>query len=204
MRAGSSRDPRKDDILRPIFGAHGEDQDPRWRTILLVIFWPGLEGIHRKKQHWDPAPDTLWSNITWGFLETVCRIDTRERPNRLVQKIINDTIHRLYGEYRHEWRRVEREVSLETDEFERLAGGDEGLEMAAVELLDEKEFEVRELKRYLASGVISEADFFLALGTIVYGASLSEYSEQAGLSYETVKKRRQRLEAKIRRHAKNS
>ena len=43
MRTGTSTDPRKDEVLRPIFRAHGEDQDPRWRTILLAVFWPLLE-----------------------------------------------------------------------------------------------------------------------------------------------------------------
>jgi hypothetical protein len=51
MRSGTSRDPRKDDILRPVFRAHGGDQDPRWRAILLAIFWPGLESIEKVRVH---------------------------------------------------------------------------------------------------------------------------------------------------------
>jgi len=56
MRSGTSSDPRKDDILRPIFEAHTEDQDSRLRAVLLVIFWPGLESIHFQKRGWDPDP----------------------------------------------------------------------------------------------------------------------------------------------------
>ena len=62
MRRGTSRDPRKDEILRPIFEAHAQDEDPRWRAILLVIFWPGLESIHFKRRGWDADPDERWQN----------------------------------------------------------------------------------------------------------------------------------------------
>lgn len=71
MRSGSSRDPRKDEILRPIFKAHAEDSDPRWRTILMTIFWPALKSIHSKKRHWDKDPDELWSNTCWIFLKII-------------------------------------------------------------------------------------------------------------------------------------
>ena len=55
MRHGTSTDPRKDEVLRPIFEAHAQGKDPRWRVILLAIFWPGLESIHGQKRHWDPT-----------------------------------------------------------------------------------------------------------------------------------------------------
>ena len=34
MRNGTSTDPRKDEVLRAIFEAHAQGQDPRWRVIL--------------------------------------------------------------------------------------------------------------------------------------------------------------------------
>ena len=45
MRQGTSQDPSKDEVLRPILAAHGEDGDHRWRVILLALFWPGLGSI---------------------------------------------------------------------------------------------------------------------------------------------------------------
>jgi hypothetical protein len=46
MHEGDPGDARNDKIVRPIFEAHSRDADPRWRTILLVIFRAGLESIH--------------------------------------------------------------------------------------------------------------------------------------------------------------
>ena len=75
MRSGTSKDPRKDEVLRPILPAHAEDEDPRWRTILLAIFWPGLESIHFRKTRLGSDPDERWQTIVWTFLQVFCRID---------------------------------------------------------------------------------------------------------------------------------
>ena len=198
MRHGTSQDPEKDEILRPIFQAHREDQDPRWRTILLVIFWPALESIHWKKRGWDLDPDERWQNILWTFLEVVCRIDVTKRPSRLVQKVFNDTVHHLHDEYRHEWDWMDRKRIKEADEIERLAGGAEDIAFATVELRDAQEAEIRRLHRHMQEGRISEADFLLLVGTRVYGNSVAEYAREAGLDYQVAKKRRQRVEAAIR------
>ena len=198
MRRGTSRDPQKDEILRPIFQAHSEDQDQRWRTILLVIFWPGLESIHWKKRGWDLDPDERWQNIVWTFLQVICRVDVTKRPSRLVQKVFNDTVHHLHDEYRHEWDWMNRKRIKEADEIERLAGGAEDIAFATVELRDAQEAEIRRLHRHMQEGRISEADFLLLVGTRVYGNSVAEYAREAGLDYQVAKKRRQRVEAAIR------
>lgn len=199
MRDGSSTDPRKDEILRPIFEAHAQDEDPRWRTILLVIFWPGLESIHFQKRGWDPDPEERWQNIIWTFLQVLCRIDVRRRPERLVQKVYNDTIHRLHDEYRRAWERAEREVAAGPEEIEALAGGTAGIDTSGIELREAQEKEIARLRQHMQAGRITEADFLLLVGTRVYGQSVADYARGAGLDYQVVKKRRQRAEAAIRR-----
>ncbi|MBU2692598.1 MAG: hypothetical protein KJ970_16915, partial [Candidatus Eisenbacteria bacterium] len=58
MHGGDSHDPRKDTVLYPILKAHGEVPDQRWVTILLTVFWPGLDSIFKKRRRWDPLdPD---------------------------------------------------------------------------------------------------------------------------------------------------
>lgn len=199
MRRGTSQDPQKDEILRPIFKAHRQGQDPRWRTILLAIFWPALESIHWKKRYWDPDPDNRWENILWVFVEVICRIDVTKRPCRLVQKVFNDTVHHLHDEYRREWDRMEREEAKEDEELEDLAPGAEDIGFAAVELRDAQEAEIRRLQRHMQEGRVSEADFFLLVGTRIYGNSVADHARKAGLGYQVAKKRRQRAEAAIRR-----
>ena len=199
MRSGTSRDPRKDEILRPVFRAHGGDQDPRWRAILLAIFWPGLESIHFRKRGWDADPDERWQNITWTFLQVLCRVDVKRRPDRLVQKVYNDTIHHLHDEYRRVWDRAKREFTAEPEEIDALIGGVDGVDTAGIELREAQEIEVNRLREHLEHGRITEPDFLLLVGTRVYGQSVADYARETGLDYQVAKKRRQRAEAAIRR-----
>lgn len=199
MRDGTSTDPRKDEVLRPIFEAHAQDEDPRWRTILLTVFWPGLASIHFQKRNWDADSDERWQNIAWTFLQVVCRIDLTKRAHRLVQKIFNDTVHRLHDEYRRAWNRSNREFTAEPEEIDALAGGVEGIDFAGIELREAQEIEIERLREHLDAGRITEADFLLLIGTRVYGKSVADYAREAGLDYQVAKKRRQRAEAVIRR-----
>jgi hypothetical protein len=199
MRGGTSRDPRKDEVLRPIFEAHGGDEDPRWRAVLLAIFWPGLESIHYQKRGWDADAEERWQNIVWTFLQVLCRVDVRRRPDRLVQKVFNDTVHHLHDEYRRAWDRGGRELTANPEQIEALAGGTEGIDTAGIELREAQELEIKRLREHLAAGRIAEPDFLLLVGTRVYGKSVADYAREAGLDYQVAKKRRQRAEAAIRR-----
>jgi len=204
MRTGTSTDPRKDDILRPIFEAHSTDQDPRWRAILLAIFWPGLESIHFQKRGWDPDSRERWQNIVWAFLQVVCRVDIRQRPDRLVQKVFNDTIHRLHDECQRAWTRASRERVKDPQAINALAGGVAGIDFTGIALREAQEIALRRLQEHLQAGRISEADFFLLVGTRVYGQSVADYAREAGLDYQVAKKRRQRAEAAIGRFERNA
>ncbi len=199
MRSGTSTDPRKDEILRPIFEAHAEDEDPRWRAILLAIFWPGLTSIHFQKRGWDVDPHERWQNISWTFLQVLCRVDVKRRPDRLVQKVFNDTVHHLYDKYRRTWNRTNREFTADPEEIDALAGGVEGIDFTGIELREAQEIEIQRLREHMDAGRISEADFLLLVGTRVYGKSVADYAREAGLDYQVAKKRRQRAEAVIGR-----
>lgn len=201
MRNGSSRDANKDEVLRPIVAAHAADQDYRWRTILLTVFWPGLGSIHSKKRRWDwDDPEELWQRIYWAFHQSVCRIDLARRRDRLVQRIYNATIHHLHDDYRRDWLHADREVATDPVELTALAGTTEGIDVEGIALREACQKEIDRLRGHLDAGHITEADFLLLVGTRLYGQSLSEYARGAGLNAEAAKKRRQRAEAAIRRH----
>ena len=199
MRSGTSTDPRKDEVLRPIFEAHAEDEDPRWRAILLAIFWPGLTSIHFQKRGWDADPHERWQNISWTFLQVLCRVDVKRRPDRLVQKVFNDTVHHLYDKYRRTWNRTNHEFTADPEVLDALAGGVEGIDFAGIELREAQEIEIQRLHEHMEAGWISEADFLLLVGTRVYGKSVADYARETGLDYQVAKKRRQRAEAVISR-----
>lgn len=188
MRQGTSRDPEKDRVLLPIFQAHAADRDPRWRTILLVVFWPALESIWRRKRHWDADPDARWSSVMWAFLQTICRLDPSQRPDRFVQKIVNDTFHRLHDEYRKCWDRSTWEAVTDPNELAGTVHDDD----AAAELWAEQEARIAILEKHRAARRITDADFLLLVGTQVYGRSLAECASESGIGYEAAKKRHQR------------
>jgi hypothetical protein len=191
MRRGTSRDPAKDVVLLPIFQNHAANQDPRWRTILLVIFWPALESIHRQKRHWDSDADELWANVVWTFLRTVCRLDPRQRFEHLVQKVFNDTVHHLHDEYCRVWVHAQRQIATDPDELATMHGVSDQPDFAA-DLRTEQEARIEHFRTHRDAGRISGADFLLLVGTRVYGQSIADYARNAGLNYETAKKRHQR------------
>ena len=203
MREGSSQDPLKDEVLRPVLAAHAEDRDPRWRTILLVIFWPGLKSICIKRRGWDPEFQELWANAVWSFLEAVCRLDPAKRPDRLVQKLVNDTTWRLGVEYRRARNQASTEIPTDPGLIECLAGGTEDPGFAELEFREEQGLQIEKVRDHLEAGRISATDFNLLIGTRIYGKLLRECAEKAGLSYQAAKKRRQRAEAAIRRFEEN-
>lgn len=199
MRSGSAGDPRKDEILRPIFEVHTEDHDPRWRAILLAIFWRGLESIDFQKRRWDTDPNERWQNVTWSFLRVVYRMDLKQRPNRLVQKIFNSTSYQLYDEYRHTWDRANREIATDREVMKELAGCIEGIDLSDIKFREAQQIALQCLRKHMEAGRISEADFLLLVGTRVYEKSVADYAREAGLDYQLAKKRRQRAEAAIGR-----
>ena len=199
MRAGTSRDPVKDNVLRPIFQAHKEDDDPRWRTILMVIFWPGLGSIFNRKKSWDAYADELWQNVMLAFLQSVCGVDVARRPDRLAQKVMNDTIHRLHDEYREIWERSSREIPTAPQELEESSLCVEWSDFDAVDARDEQEAEVRRLRSHVEAGVISEENFQLIVDTRIYGMTIREWAAENGISIQAAKKRRKRAEAAIQR-----
>ena len=202
MRNGTSTDPRKDEILRPIFEAHAQEDAPCWRAILLAIFWPGLESIHVRKRHWDPDPDERWQNVVWTFLHVLCRVDVTQRPNRLVQKVYNDTVHHLYDDYRRAWDRTNRECYADPEEIDALIGGVEEIDVAGIERREAQRIEIERLRAHMDAGRITTADGRLLIGTRVYGTSVADYARETGVAYQVAKKRRQRAEAAIGRFEK--
>lgn len=199
MREETSDDPLKEESLLAILKAHAADRDPRWRAVLLAVFWPGLDSVFNRKKHWDTDADERWQNVLWAFLQTVCRLDIGRRTDRLVQRLVSGTIHRLHDEYRRVWNRSEHETATDPEQLEELLAGGEELDFDAMDLRAKQEAEIKRLREHADAGRISEADFLLLVGTRVYGKSAAQYARETGMSCDLARKRRLRAEAAIRR-----
>lgn len=185
---------RRDALLRPILAAHAEDRDARWRTVLLVAFWPGLLWVWRTTRRLDRDGEERWQRAFWAFHEAVCRLDLSQRRDRLGQKVVNDVLNRVRREYGRERDRAAIELQPPAGLIERLAARP-GTEI--------REFESRrDLIGHVRAGRIAEEDIFLILGTRLYGRTVAEFAEGVGLTPEAAKKRRLRAEAALRRIAK--
>jgi len=203
MRKGASDGPNKDTVIRAILSSHQSDRNPCWRTILLVMFWPGLRSIRHQKYHWDTDPEELWQNLVWVFIQVICKIDIAKRPNRLANKIINDTVHRLCDIYRTKWKISGLEQSLDSDPTSSIGAKDD-IDYEGIDLRLSQATETQRLQKHLDSGHISEEDFLLLVGTRVYGKSVAEYAREVGIKSDFARKRRLRAEAKLRVYKHNT
>jgi hypothetical protein len=199
LHGRASDDPVNDEVLRPIFQAHAADGDPRWWHVLTLVFWPGLLSLHWRLRERERNADDRWQDVQCAFLETLALVDPEKRPHRLVQKVFNTTLHRLLKEYSRREERMGREFATDPDEVVELAGVGEHDGFAEVDWRDEQEARLARLKRHVNLGTISQADYDLILATRINGKLVTEYANDAGLNFQTAKKRRQRAEAAIER-----
>jgi hypothetical protein len=185
-----------DDILCAIFERHREDGDPAWRTILLLLHWHVLELIWSRARRLDDDGVARWANVEWVFLQVICRLDVRQRPEGVARKIFNDTCHDLRALYRSE--RLEADAPwLQDDDGNPIDISDWDRGFAEVDEAHDRAALLQLLDGLRRTGLLSEVDYLLLVGTEVYGRSLLECAAEAGLSYEAAKKRRQRAKGAI-------
>jgi DNA-directed RNA polymerase specialized sigma24 family protein len=190
-----------DAILAALLRQRSLDSE-RVGTILLIAFYPLFFGILRKRFSWDRDQDALWKATLGAGCEALMRINLDKRPERIRQKILNDTSHNLFDAYSQEWRISKRKIH--GDGATRAANlvSSEHWDDALLELLDHRDAQQREvnrLSRLRFAEVISDTDFHILVGRRIYGREDAEQAEEMQVTVETAKKRRQRAEAKLRR-----
>jgi hypothetical protein len=204
MRGAPAGHPNQDAVLGPLLQAHQHDHDPRWRTLLLALFWHGLDSIHRRRRRWDPNPEQRWQNLVWAFLQALSGLDVARRSDRFFEKLYAETTRRLYREYAGQWRDRGREIPTDPETLALLAGAADDADAEVCDLSSVRQAVIDCLRGHLAAGHIDEVDFLLLVGTRVYEKSVAEYCRETGMSYEAARRRRARAEALLRRHQKKS
>jgi hypothetical protein len=197
MREGTARDPLKDEVLRSILECHAQDHDPRWRTVLLLIFWPGLRSICRRRRQLDVEQDELWQNVVCGFLRAIMALDISHRKNKLVPRIMNAATHRLRDEYGRIRKDLDTVTATDPNELEEIAGASDDSAFSEAEVRVTVGDYMSRLRRHLELGHINEADFQLLIATRVHGKSAAQYAREHGMTLEVARKRRTRAEAAI-------
>ena len=172
---------------------HLQGQVPEAASIqlwLLVSFAGPLQILAARFQNTTGDPRESACAVAWAFLETLLALsEDRLTSPWLAREIVRDTRRRflvLLGlrDYQQESRLVEMpDESLMEDR-----------------LLDESEDAYHALEEWIHDQPITEDEQALLVGLYVYGYSLQEMADQAGQAYETVKKRHQRLLARLKKN----
>ena len=198
MRCSDSPDTRKNGVLLPIFQRHAEDNDPRWRTILLLIFWPALKSLCVQKRTLEPEYRELWANVVQAFFDAVCCLDVARWNDQMAARLFSETLHGIVAAYSKERRRSGREVSTDPTALAALAGDTNHSDFSEAGESASLAAAVGWLRAYVEAGSIDETDFCLLVGSIIYGKTDRECAEETGLSCQAAKKRRQRAITAIR------
>lgn len=198
LRRGSAKDPGKDAVLLSIVKSHGKSEDPRWRTVLLLIFWPGILSICRKRRRLDEDAEELLQTAVCAFLRALVTLDTSCRHDHIVRRIMNATTHRLYEEYERTGRHAGSLIPTDPDELDDLVGTADDAVFIEAERRMRMGAYVGHLRQQVLAGRISQADCELLTATRLEGKSAAQYARDNAMPVEAVRKRRLRAEAAMR------
>jgi hypothetical protein len=124
-------------------------------------------------------------------------MDVTKRPERIAQKIVNDTIHRLHDEYRRRWDQQGAERQTDEKALGEIADGGSWSSFREVDRRLDQRSQLEVYWQALGAGLIDGKDHYLLVGSRIYGHALSDCAAQVGLTYGAAKKRRQRAEKRI-------
>ena len=156
-------------------------------SLITYLLAPGLQAILRKLKRNRVELREAWSDLWWGFHQTVMRYPLARRRHKVASNLIMDTQHKVFRSRQAEVDRLSRLEPLDNHEFTNEPGFDDPSYINAHRLIDGEEI----------TG-FAEADMALVIGTRVYDEDMHDVADRLGISYEAVRKRRQRVEKKIR------
>ncbi|MBA3937449.1 MAG: hypothetical protein H0X38_08300 [Planctomycetes bacterium] len=171
-------------------------------AVLLAVCYPFIIKIYKRRFSWDKNPEVLWNGILVAAWKSLRCIVPEKRPHEILKKIINDTSHRLREDYNTQWKRKSRETYDYNWISEPKLISSENWDDALLDLLDYRDAQTRDLheleQRCIDKG-LSETEFHILVGRQIYGHADADQAKSMNLPVETVKKRRQRAEAKLQR-----
>jgi len=196
----------KDRILFGIFTAFKIDPDPLWMSFITLIFLPMLSKLYNQKSFYEDSGDTeeLWQQLNWCFLQTIHNLDPDRRPSGIASKVKSDTSKRLYEHYSAQWesRKAYRGMVDFVREIEPIVR-EHQLHRRHPFPADEDETQMErldELSVCLKAGVIKDSEYQLLVATEVERHRLRCLAQRYGISYEALKKRRQRALAAVQKY----
>lgn len=172
---------------------HLQAQAPEGSSIqlwLLVSFAGALQDLATRFKNSRRDPKEAASAVAWAFLETLLTLgEERLASPWLAREIVRDTQRRLL-------------VLLGLRDYQQESRLEELYDEALMEdrLPDETSDAYHVLEEWIHDQSITHGEQALLAGLYVYGYSLQDMAEQTGQAYETVKKRHQRVLARLKKN----
>ena len=195
----SAPDRVKHTVLQALLVSFQRGVFPECGAALLLAFWPALTIIAERRAAWNDDDDELWFTLEWVFLESARQLDVGIDPSNIAARLVRTTANRLRRVYRDEVGYGDRKVSLPDPESSHrelmdvdTATGPGDDSRATFVLVKQR------VVRAYRSGLLSDDELRLLIEIDYEGSSLQEAAIRRGLPYGTLKKRRQRLLAKLR------
>jgi len=202
LKPGALRKPAADNIIRITIGRAQLNSDRRYQDILTAIFWPLLEIIYnyfiRHFVTTTEMKDDLWQYIHWSFLKVLTRIDLHKREGPIASKIYNDVYHDAYLHLKSANEESASEIDIDIIELKTSDIIDLPPKNKEIELADCR----CDLEQFRSTGLISDIEYHLLCGEIIYEEPLVETATRLEIGYEFAKKRRQRAVKKIQKSLK--
>jgi DNA-directed RNA polymerase specialized sigma24 family protein len=171
----------KDGVLRALL-ARARHERLAARVVLQLIT-PGLKRLAGEILTDARDRDELWSALLAVAWEQIRTYPVERRPRRVAANLLLDTLHRTLAELARQTRRSIAEVA-------------QSVEGAGWPCADERDVDAL-LERAVAAAAITPREAEVILVTRIDGIRLSDVARQQGVSYNTMKLRRQRAERRL-------
>jgi len=212
---GATSNKDQDRILLALIREFQTQPAEHLHNLLLKMFWKGLDHLYRARGKRVDDQEALWNDLVWAFLNVlsdypVDRLTAKVAANiqmgalkKVTRWAQRENRYQLFSHDPKHPKRTEFEFAeLLTCGFthpnEIFAGRGTPYEPDE----DDMARMVDLLKRFRDAGIIGDDALYLLVSTRIYGQSLKEFADRESLSYQAVKKRRQRAEQAIRDHVK--
>jgi DNA-directed RNA polymerase specialized sigma24 family protein len=181
MRDRHSR-AEKDAVLRALL--LWAKQEPIGARVVLETIRPGLVNLSVRIVRVDRERDEMWATMLLAVWEGIRSYPLARRPRRVAANLLLDAMHGALVELGHEsaWRAAQAHGSPECkhDAPLEIDSDVDGL-----------------FARAVGASAVSAAEAELVLATRIDGIALAELARDAGVSYNTMKLRRQRAERRL-------
>jgi hypothetical protein len=196
---------KKDFILRLVLSGR-QCRPVLCQAVLALAFWPALASLFSKRAAITNASDQddLWQEIYYAFVETINRIDISRRTERIATKIYGDTFSRFHIAWSRRCNHYSHETSFADEDLNFFLGSAENQDITDYDNRDDVQGKIQQLRHCVQRGLISESDYTLLMGAVIYGRGLRELARSESLDYETAKKRRQRALQAVKKYLQNS